>query len=97
MRLVACLTICLVAMLTDAAQTNAQAPSDRPAYCINRSADFYPYTGEPCKSGYQIGSGNCRKTDGHVIAVPKEQCVAMAGRVELPFEGGRPKKPPQSN
>jgi hypothetical protein len=59
---------------------------------VNRSADFYPYTGEPCKSGYQIGSGNCRKTDGHVVAVTKERCVAMAGTLELPFEGGRPKK-----
>ncbi len=28
-----------------------------------------PYTGEPCKSGYQLGSGNCRKTDGRLVAV----------------------------
>src|SRR5262249_55009856 len=61
-----------------------QAPSDPQGYCVNRSADFYPYTGEPCKSGYQLGSGNCRKTDGRMVAVPREQCVAMAGTVELP-------------
>jgi hypothetical protein len=48
---------------------------------VNCSADFYPYTGEPCKSGYQLGSGNCRESDGHV---PRDQCVAMAGTVELP-------------
>jgi len=93
MRLLACLIISFMGFLTNATQTNAQASSDPPAYCVNRSADFYPYTGEPCKRGYQIGSGNCRKTDGHVVAVTKERCVAMAGTVELPFEGGRPKKP----
>src|SRR6516162_9086670 len=88
MRLVACLTLCLMPILANAAQTEAQAPSDPQAYCVNRSADFYPYTGEPCKSGYQVGLGNCRKSDGRMVAVPREQCVAMAGTVELPFEGG---------
>jgi hypothetical protein len=78
MRLVACLTLWLMSILASGAQTYAQAPSDPQAYCVNRSADFYPYTGEPCKSGYQLGSGNCRKTDGHMVAVPREQCVAMA-------------------
>ena len=91
MRLVACLTMCLVPILANAAP--AQAASDPQGYCVNRSADFYLYTGEPCKSGYQLGSGNCRKTDGRVIAVPREECIAMAGTVELPFEGGiRPPK-----
>ena len=50
MRLVACLTMCLMPILANTAQTEAQAPSDPQAYCVNRSADFYPYTGEPCKS-----------------------------------------------
>jgi hypothetical protein len=71
----------------------AQAPSDPQGYCVNRSADFYPYTGEPCKSGYQLGSGNCRRTDGRMVAVPREQCVSMDGTVELPFEGGIPPLP----
>ena len=93
MRLVACLTMCLMPILANAAQIDAQAPSDPQAYCVNRSADFYPYRGEPCKSGYQLGSGNCRKTDGRMVAVPKEQCAAMAGTVELPIEGGRPPQP----
>src|SRR6516164_2192966 len=88
MRLVARLTMCFMPILTNAAQTDAQAPFDPQGYCVNRSADFYPYTGAPCKSGYQLGSGNCRKTDGRIVAVPREQCVAMAGTVELPFEGG---------
>jgi hypothetical protein len=89
MRLVACLTMCLMLILASAAQTGAQAPSDPQGYCVNRSADFYPYTGEPCKSGYQLGSGNCRRTDGRMVAVPREECLAPA-RVELPFENGIP-------
>src|SRR5262249_13504681 len=51
-RLFACLTMCLIPVLAIAAQTDDQAPSDPQAYCVNRSADFYPYMGEPCKSGY---------------------------------------------
>jgi hypothetical protein len=47
MRLVACLTMCLIPILANAAQTDAQAPSDPQAYCVNGSADFYLYTGEP--------------------------------------------------
>ena len=89
MRLVACLTMWLMPIFASAAQTDAQAPSDPQAYCVDRSADFYPYRGEPCKSGYQLGSGNCRKTDGRMVTVPREQCVAMAGTVELPFEPRR--------
>jgi hypothetical protein len=94
MRLVACFAICLVLILANAAQTGAQAPSDSQGYCVNPSADFYPYTGEPCKSGYQLGSGNCRRTDGRMVAVPREQCVSMDCTVELPFEGGI--RPPQA-
>ena len=86
MRLVARLTLCLMPIMANAAQTDAQTPSDRQAYCVNRSADFYPYTGEPCKSGYQLGSGNCRETNGGVVAVPREECLAQNGTVELPVE-----------
>ena len=96
MRLVAFLTMCLIPILANAAQPDAQAPSDPQAYCVNRSADFYPYMGDPCKSGYQLGSGNCRKTDGRMVAVPREQCVGMSGTVELPFEDGRRPQPPKS-
>jgi hypothetical protein len=89
MRLVACHAMCLILISASHAQTGVHTPSDPQAYCVNGNADFYPYAGEPCKSGYQVGSGNCRKTDGGMVAVPREQCVAMAGTVELPFEGGR--------
>jgi hypothetical protein len=95
MRLVACLAMCLILILANAAQTGAQAPSDSQGYCVNTSADFYPYTGELCKSGYQLGSGNCRRTDGRMVAVPREQCASMHGIVEVPFEGGRPIQPIQ--
>ena len=79
MRLVVCLMVCLILVLTNAAQ--AQAPSDPQGYCVNRSADFYPYTGEPCKSGYQLGSGNCRKSDGHRLPCQETsalQCPAQS-------------------
>jgi hypothetical protein len=89
MRSVAGLTMCLMPISANAAQMDAQAPADPQAYCVNRRGDFYPYAGEPCKSGYQLGSGNCRTTDERMVAVPREQCVAMAGAVELPFESGR--------
>jgi hypothetical protein len=79
--------------LVAAAQTDAQAPSEPQAYCVNPNADFYAYTGEPCKNGYQLGSGNCRKADGRVVAAPREQCAAMAGTVEIPLEAGRRFKP----
>jgi hypothetical protein len=64
MRLGACLTMTLMPILANAAPMDPQAPSGPQAYCVNRSADFYPYRGEPCKSGYQLGSGNCRKMTG---------------------------------
>jgi hypothetical protein len=95
MRLVASLAMCLILILANAAQAGAQAPSGPQAYCVNGSADFYPYTGEPCKSGYQLGSGNCRKSDGRMVAVPREECLAQAGIVEVHFfYDGRPAAPP---
>jgi hypothetical protein len=90
MRLVACLTMGLTLILANGAQTGAQAPSDPQGYCVDRSADFYPYTGEHCKSGYQLGSGNCRRTDGRIVVVQREECLAQAGTVELPVEHGIP-------
>jgi hypothetical protein len=51
-------------MLTNAAQTHAQAPSDRPAYCVNRSADFYPYTGDPAKAAIRSGRAIAEKLTG---------------------------------
>jgi hypothetical protein len=94
MRLIACVTTCLVPILAAAAQMAPQASSDHQAYCVSRSADFYPYTGEPCKSGYQLGSGNCRKTNGRIVAVPREECLAQDGTVELPVEDPAIPPPP---
>jgi hypothetical protein len=94
MRLIACVTMCLVPILAAAAQMAPQTSSDRQAYCVNRSADFYPYTAEPCKSGYQLGSGNCRKTNGRIVAVPREECLAQGGTVELPVEDPAIPPPP---
>jgi hypothetical protein len=96
MRLIACVTTFLIPILAAAAQVAPQTSSDRQGYCVNRSADFYPYTGEPCKSGYQLGSGNCRKTNGRIVAVPREECLAQAGTVELPTEDGIPPRPYRS-
>ena len=93
MRFIACVTACLLPMLANAAPTAAQTSSDPQAYCVNPDADFYPYTGEPCKSGYQLGSGNCRNTNGRIVAVPREECLAQGGTVELPVENGIPPGP----
>lgn len=82
----------VVPLLASACQSDnrpqASVVSPAKAYCVNRSAQFYPYDGEPCASGYMLGAGNCRASDGYMVAVVKDQCVAMAGSVELPFELG---------
>jgi hypothetical protein len=44
----------------------------------------------------QLEKSVARKTDGRMVAVSREQCVAMAGTVELPFEGGRRPQTPKS-
>ena len=93
MRLVACLAMSSLPILACAAETTAQAPSSREAYCVNRSAAFYPYAGEPCRTGYQLGLGNCRQTDGRIVAVPADQCLAMAGTVEFPDDQGGVRPP----
>jgi ATP-dependent DNA ligase len=37
-------------------------------------------------ASHQLGAGSCRKTDGRMVAVPTEQCIAMAGTIEIPFD-----------
>ena len=96
MRSLICLGICLglcsalIAGATIAAEPNppSQNPSEPQAYCVNRDAEFYPYEGKPCKDGYQVGPGNCRKSDGHLAAIKKTECLAMGGVIELPSESG---------
>src|SRR5579864_2466987 len=75
----------LIAGAAVAAQPELR-PSEPQAYCVGRDGDFYPYAGGTCKSGYQLGSGNCRQDDGRVTATPKSQCLAMNGHIELPVE-----------
>ena len=90
MRVIPWLAVCLVP-LVHAAQS--QPASEPRAYCVNLSADFYPYFGEPCRSGYQVGPGNCRNASGQMVAVTREQCSKMGGTIELPTEQGVPPPP----
>jgi len=96
MRLAACLAICLMPTMASTAQEGDQGPANPGAYCVDGSAAFYRYTGEPCKTGYELGLGNCRTTSGRMVAAPREQCVGTGGTIELPFERGIvPPKPPR--
>lgn len=63
----------------------AEKPSEPQAYCINQKAEFYPYTGENCKEGYQLGKHTCRKPDGQPVLLSWRECEAVSGNVELPF------------
>ena len=76
------------------------AETEKPAFCVNQSGEFYPYRdGENCKPGYQLAQGNCRLKDGRLIAIDRGQCAQMSGDLALPtpsarFTGeGDPKKP----
>ena len=91
MRVIACLAVCLILFAAHAAQS--QPASEPQAYCVSLSTDFYPYSGKPCKSGYQLGPGNCRNASGQMVAVTREQCLEMAGTLELPIEQGVPPRP----
>jgi hypothetical protein len=75
MRLVACLTMCLMPILANAAQTDAQAPSDPQAYCVNRSADFYPLQVSPAKAGINSDRAIAEKLMGAWL--PCQQSSAL--------------------
>lgn len=88
MRSVICVSLCLVfatAALASQPTADVKAPSEPQAYCVNARAAFYPYAGEPCKAGYQLGQGNCIRADGRWVAVARSLCRIMAGRVVLPY------------
>jgi len=68
-----------------AAAPPAEKPSQPQAYCISEKAEFYPYTGENCKEGYQLGSHNCRRPDGATVLISWKECEAVSGNIELPF------------
>jgi hypothetical protein len=46
------------------------------------------------RSGHRVGLFD-HLVSGRMVAVPRDQCLAMAGRVELPFEGGRRHQAPK--
>jgi len=50
MRSVACLTMCLIPMLANAAQSDAHAPSDPQAYCVIAALTFTRIRGSPAKA-----------------------------------------------
>jgi hypothetical protein len=100
MRLFACLTMCLIPIFAQGTQTDDQAPSEPQAYCVNRSADFYPYRGEPCKTSISrmIRGGNrqpsyLRKTKregSHSILRSCQTCCANPNRSDASTAGGQP-------
>jgi len=79
MRLVACLTMCLTPILAAVAQTDAQAPSEPQAYGVDRSADFYPYTGEPSKAAINSDRAIAEKLTGAWLPC-QERAVRCNGR-----------------
>jgi len=40
----------------------------------------------PAKAAISSDRAIAKKTDRRMVAVPREQCVAMAGTIELPLE-----------
>ena len=84
MRVVMVLGFC-AAVVAAAPVFAAEAVNDKPSYCINDQAEFYPYEdGQTCRKGYQLAGGNCRLKDGRMIAVAKAECGRLAGDVALP-------------
>jgi hypothetical protein len=75
----------------------APEPASARSYCINAEADFYEYDGGTCRSGYQLGAGNCWLADGSFRAVPREACRELGGMIALPgmpILDGRLMRPP---
>jgi hypothetical protein len=64
--------------------TGNQQASDPQAYCINASADFYRYTGDPCRTGYQLGTHNCRLPDGEFVLASRADCETRGGLMGSP-------------
>jgi hypothetical protein len=91
----------LIASAACGAQESRPAPeASARSYCINAEADFYEYAGGTCRSGYQLGPGNCRLSDGSFRAVSREACRELGGMIALPsppaLDPGRllPPRPP---
>ncbi len=66
MRSLALVAACVfVPIIASACQSDSQPQSSFVSqnYCVNRNAQFYLYEGDPCASGYMLGTGNCRAAD----------------------------------
>jgi hypothetical protein len=73
---------------------NGEPASDRSAYCINASAEFYRYTGDPCQTGYQLGTHNCRLPNGDFVLVSRNDCETRGGLLASPAPAGAFIRPP---
>jgi hypothetical protein len=74
-----------------AAQTAgpAQPVSGRPAYCVSASGEFYMYTGDLCRSGFQLGAGNCLLPGAELVGVSRDECLRRNGMPAMP-DGSAP-------
>ena len=71
MRLIACLTVRVIPVVANAAQTKGQPPSDAQAYCVNHRADFTRMLGNVAKAAI-----NC-------IPVTLERLMAIGRRPRM--------------
>ena len=95
MRVIACVTTCLVPILAAAAQMAPQTSSDRQAYCVNRSADFYSYTGEPCKSATNSDRAIAGKQTGALLPCQERSASHRTARSNYPLKTPLFPRPPR--
>ena len=86
MRLIACVTTCLVPILADAAQLAPKTSSDSQAYCVNRSADFYPYTVNPAKAAINSDQAIAGKQTGALLPCQERRASHRAARSNYPLK-----------
>jgi hypothetical protein len=60
------------------------------AFCINQQAEYYPYTGGVCRTGYQLGTHNCRTPDGELHMMAPADCRRAGGLNAHPAPAAAP-------
>jgi hypothetical protein len=95
MRLIACVTICLVPILIAAAQMAPQTSSDRQAYCVNRSADFYPIRVSPAKAAINSDQAIAGKQTGTLLPCQERSASHRAARSNYPLKTPLFPRPPR--
>ena len=75
MRSVACLTMCLIPMLANAAQSDAHAPSDPQAYCVIAALTFTRIRGSPAKAAINSDRAIAEELTGALLPC-KERSVS---------------------